>query len=233
MNKQIDADKLIEWIDAEKHRETDGDGFETDDHIINVESLLDKILSLSKTPSSEGETVTCEDCGSSNTIALDPLTLKCKDCHYLQSLPVCEPETDFFEPKENVPYWTALYEEISQILFKGGKARHVVEHLYNSEALPKSEGFSLEDIDKIIHFGLRWHISTKHDSLTFQHDKQELIDSLSKSIQKGQEVEFAEWMARKRYCAMYEYEPFWATHIEDQDRKSTSELFQLFLKQNY
>lgn len=45
----------------------------------------------------------------------------------------------------------------------------------------------------------------------------------------GREVEFVEWMARKGYCAMYQYEPFWATNIEDQNRNTTSELFQLFL----
>ena len=31
----------------------------------------------------------CDDCGSANVIALDPLTLKCLDCHYLQSQAVC------------------------------------------------------------------------------------------------------------------------------------------------
>ena len=41
--------------------------------------------------------------------------------------------TDFFEPTENKEQWQRLYKEISQIMFKGGKARHIIEHLYKAQ----------------------------------------------------------------------------------------------------
>lgn len=46
MKNLIDRDELIEFINSDKLTETDGDGFETDHYIINVESLLDKLLSI-------------------------------------------------------------------------------------------------------------------------------------------------------------------------------------------
>lgn len=61
--------------------------------------------------------------------------------------------------------------------------------------------------------------------------KEILEETKNYSLQNdnGQEIEFAEWIARKEYSAMYQYEPYWAQPNEDQTRVSTSELFQLFL----
>ena len=52
--------------------------------------------------------------------------------------------TEFFEPTENKEQWQELYKEISQIMFKGGKARHIMEYLY------KAQNFLQPDVIKSV-----------------------------------------------------------------------------------
>lgn len=94
---------------------------------------------------------------------------------------------------------------------------------------PVKEGELLLDVKKLANDIQQFYFKGESSG----HNEKMLIEMINKAIQSkedGREVEFAVWVAHSKYEAQYATEPIWAD--KEENRISSSELFQIFLKQN-